>query len=97
VGAFKPDHREIDDEVIRRGRVYVDSRLAAVEESGDLVIPLASGLMTHADIHGDLFELCRGSVSGRTDPDQITVFENGGGGHLDLMSASHLWSRFRGG
>jgi ornithine cyclodeaminase len=95
VGAFKPDHREIDDDVIRRGRVYVDSRLAAVEESGDLVIPLASGLMTLADIHGDLFELCHASVPGRTDPDQITVFENGGGGHLDLMAASLLWSRFR--
>ena len=39
-------------------------------------------------MRGDLYELCRGDVPGRTDPDAITLFENGGGGHLDLMTAS---------
>ena len=95
VGAFLPDHREVDDEVMRRGTIFVDSRQAAIEESGDLVIPLGSGVITLADVRGDLFELCSGMVAGRTDPDQVTVFENGGGGHLDLMAARMLWDRYR--
>ena len=48
------------------------------------------------DIRGDLYELCRGDVAGRTDDDAITLFENGGGGHLDLMAARFAWSRYTG-
>jgi ornithine cyclodeaminase/alanine dehydrogenase-like protein (mu-crystallin family) len=93
VGAFTPTTREIDDEAIRRGSVYVDSRLAAIEECGDLVIAFQHGILRIEDIRGDLFELCRGSVAGRQSEDEITVFENGGGGHLDLMAARFLWAR----
>ncbi len=94
VGAYLPDHREVDDEVIRRAKIYVDSHLAAVEESGDLVIPLNTGLITHDDIRGDLYALCQGRVDGRSNPSDITVFENGGGGHLDLMTARYVWRSF---
>ncbi len=90
VGAFLPHCREVDDEVIRRAAVFVDSRDAAVHECGDLVIPLESGLITEKDILADLFQLCRGEHHGRRDPDQITLFENGGGGHLDLMTATFI-------
>jgi ornithine cyclodeaminase len=91
VGAFQPDHREVDDEAVRRAELYVDHREATLTECGDLVIPLRNGLITAADVRADLYELCRGDVPGRTDPDAITLFENGGGGHLDLMTASFLW------
>ena len=93
VGAFQPDHREVDDEVVRRADLYVDDREATLTEDGDLVIPLQAGLITREDIRGDLYELCRGDVSGRTDPAAITLFENGGGGHLDLMTAGFAWRR----
>lgn len=94
VGAYLPDHREIDDEVVRRASIWVDSRQAAVEESGDLVIPLSSGLITEADIRGDLYQLCQGTAPRRASADEITLFENGGGGHLDLMTAQLVWSRY---
>jgi ornithine cyclodeaminase len=94
VGAYLPDHREADDDCVARAAIYVDSRLAAVEESGDLVIPLETGVIAAGDIVGDLFDLCHGRVAGRTDDDQITLFENGGGGHLDLMTGSFLWARY---
>ena len=95
VGAYLPDHREIDDVGVRRATIWVDSRHAAVEESGDLVIPLTTGVITGADIVGDLFDLCQQRVPARTSPDQITLFENGGGGHLDLMVGRFVWSRHR--
>ncbi|CAN5624675.1 ornithine cyclodeaminase [soil metagenome] len=91
VGAFLPDRREVDDAVVRRAEIFVDSREAAVHESGDLVIPLAAGTIPPNAICADLFELCRGDHAGRSGPHAITMFENGGGGHLDLMVASHLW------
>jgi len=90
VGAFLPHCREIDDEVIRRATIFVDSRDAAVHECGDLVIPLRSGLITEDDIEADLFQLCRGDHPGRSHLDEITLFENGGGGHLDLMTATFI-------
>jgi ornithine cyclodeaminase len=55
---------------------------------------MSSGLITEADITGDLFDLCHGRVPGRTSADQITMFENGGGGHLDLMTGQFVWSQF---
>jgi ornithine cyclodeaminase len=93
VGAFLPDHREVDDEAVRRAQIYVDTREVTMVEDGDLAMPLAAGVITADDIRGDLFQLCQGTVPGRADPDAITLFENGGGGHLDLMTAQHLWGR----
>lgn len=92
VGAFLPDHREVDDDVVVRSEIFVDSRQAAVHESGDLVIPLAAGTIDADAILADLGELCSGSHLGRSGPDAITMYENGGGGHLDLMVAQHLWA-----
>ena len=44
VGAFRPDHREVDDEAVGAAELYVDDRLATLTEDGDLVIPLRTGL-----------------------------------------------------
>ena len=96
VGAFRPDHREVDDEAVVRAELFVDHREATLTEDGDLVIPLAAGLIRPDDVRGDLYELCRGDVAGRTDPDAVTLFENGGGGHLDLMTAQFAWRRQQG-
>ncbi len=97
VGAFLPDHREIDDDAVLRAELYVDHRLAPLSEGGDLLIPLRAGLISADDIRGDLYELCIGAVAGRTEPDAITLFENGGGGHLDLMAARFVWQRHQAG
>ena len=90
VGGFRPNMREADDEAMRRSRVFVDSRWFTRGEVGDIDEPIASGAMTEADILADLFELCAGRHGGRRDETEITIFKNGGGGHLDLMSARHL-------
>jgi ornithine cyclodeaminase len=95
VGAFLPDRREVDDEAVLRADLYVDTREVTTEEDGDLAIPLAAGTITLADIRADLYELCRGDVEVDRGPDTITLFENGGGGHLDLMAAQFLWQRWK--
>ena len=89
VGAYRKDMREADDETMARSRVFVDSRATTIGEIGELVIPIANGTMTEDDVRADLYDLCAGAI-GRTRFDEITLFKNGGGGHLDLMTARHI-------
>ena len=93
VGGFTPEMREADDEAFRRARVHVDSRWFTLKDCGDLMAPLASGAITEEDVLGDLFELCRGDCPGRESADDITLYKNAGGGHLDLMTARHIEAR----
>ena len=64
VGSYLPTTREADDETIRRSSVYVDTLAGATKESGDIVIPLQTGVLTREEIRGDLFSLCRGLSEG---------------------------------
>ena len=52
--------------------------------------------MDAADIRADLYELIRGTRPGRLRDDEITLFKNAGGSHLDLMTARHLLRRLEG-
>lgn len=89
IGAFKADMREADDTLIKRGRLFVDSRETTLDHIGELMIPLQRGVITRDDVLGDLYDLVRG-MQGRRSPEDITVFKNGGGAHLDLMIAHYL-------
>lgn len=90
IGAYMPDMREADDDVARRaGRIFVDT-YANAEGSGDVAGPIRAGILTHEDIVADLFELCSGRHVGRENVDQITMYKNVGGGHLDMFTARHL-------
>jgi ornithine cyclodeaminase/alanine dehydrogenase-like protein (mu-crystallin family) len=93
VGGYTPAMRESDDEAARRARVFVDTRTFTLRDAGDIFCPLASGVITEADILGDLFQLVRGEVAGRRSADEITLFKNAGGGHLDLMAARLIAAR----
>jgi alanine dehydrogenase len=86
VGGFTPAMREADDDVLRRGRVFVDTR-EACREAGDIVQPLRDGILGEDDVAGDLFELTRGTRSGRRYHDQITVFKSVGTALEDLAAA----------
>ena len=90
VGAFTPDMREADDAVMKASTVFVDARQTTIGVVGEIMIPLSNGPITEADIVADLFDLCRGDHHGRTDREEVTLYKNGGGGHLDLMTARLL-------
>ncbi len=85
VGAYTPKMRETDDDSVRRGRVYVDTRAGAMKEAGDIVQPLASGALK--EVVGDLFELTRGQIGGRVSSGEITVFKSVGTALEDLAAA----------
>ena len=78
-------------------KLLIDKSLSkekVLEEIGELIIPIEKGVITKDDIRADLFELCSGA-SGRKESSDITVFKNGGGGHLDLMTATYIEKCFR--
>lgn len=90
VGAYLPEMREADDEVARRaGQIFVDNRVGC-EGSGEVGEPLARGIIDKDGIVADLYDLCSGRHPGRTSPEQITMYKNCGGGHLDLYTARYL-------
>ncbi|MEM8748929.1 MAG: ornithine cyclodeaminase [Pseudomonadota bacterium] len=89
VGAFKADMREADDVVLQRGSIYVDSFATTIDHIGELMIPIASGAISRDDVLGDLHALVSGEAGRRTD-DEITIFKNGGGAHLDVMITAAL-------
>jgi len=80
--------READDDAISQNKLFVDSRKSAME-IGELEIPMTQGIISEKDIVADHYQLAQGA-EGRTQADDITVFKNGGGAHLDLMTASSL-------
>jgi ornithine cyclodeaminase len=86
VGGFTPDMREADDEAIRRARVYVDTRAGATKEAGDIVQPLASGVLKQDGIIAELAELARGERRGRESAAEITLFKSVGAALEDLAA-----------
>jgi alanine dehydrogenase len=86
VGGFKPDMREVDDAAVARARIIVDTRAGALAEAGDLVQPLARGVILDRAV-AELAELLRGQCAGRTDADQITLFKSVGTALEDLAAA----------
>lgn len=87
IGAYRPDMREVDDAALRRARVFVDSRETTIGHIGELKIPISTGAFHADDVVADFYELDRFQ---RNDPSDITLFKNGGGAHLDLMTSRYI-------
>ena len=87
VGGFTPAMREADDEAVDRARVFVDTYEGALKEAGDIVQPIANGVLTRESIAGDLAELTQGRVAGRRFYNQITLFKSVGTALEDLAAA----------
>lgn len=93
VGGFTAGMREADDETLRRSRIFVDTRAGALKEAGDIVDPLARGVISEADIAADLLDLCRGKAQGRKTASEITLFKSVGTAIEDLAAAMLVWQR----
>jgi ornithine cyclodeaminase len=91
VGGFTPKMREADDDAVKRARVYVDTKAAALKEAGDLTQPLKKGVLKKTGVRGDLFDLCRGKAKGRTGNREITLFKSVGTAIEDLAAAMLVW------
>ena len=93
VGACRPDQREMDTSLVRDARVFVDSRVGALAEAGDLVIPIKEGAFAASHIVAELGEVLGGRVQGRRSADEITIFKSLGMAVEDVAAARLAWER----
>jgi alanine dehydrogenase len=87
VGACRPDQREMPTNLVRRGRVFVDSRAAAMREAGDLLLPMAEGAVDESHVAGELGDVVLGRVTGRQSESEITIFKSLGMAVEDVVAA----------
>jgi alanine dehydrogenase len=95
VGSFTPATRELDTEAIRRSRVIIDAEWAAGRETGEILIPISEGAITHEHVTGSLAQVVSGEVEGRTSSDEITIFKSSGLAIEDLVAAQLAYDRAR--
>jgi alanine dehydrogenase len=93
VGACRPDQREMDPDLVARATLFVDSRAAALVESGDVVMGIAERRFAAEHVRGELGELVLGRVAGRNGSDEITVFKSLGMAVEDVVAADLVYRR----
>jgi ornithine cyclodeaminase len=93
VGACRPDQREMAPALVAEGRLFVDSKAAALVESGDVVMGIHEGLFDRGHIAGELGEVVLGRVDGRTGEEEVTIFKSLGMAVEDVVSADLVFRR----
>jgi ornithine cyclodeaminase len=92
IGAFTPQMREADDQLISSSKLYVDN-LETTWNIGEIVIPITNGKISRDHIRGDLYRLVNDDSRAFRNQNDITLFKNGGGAHLDLMIADAMFNK----
>ena len=89
MGNYTPGRRELDDTTVARATYVLDLRARADRDAASLMAAVENGAVDEAHVHGDLGEVLVGDVPGRTDDDEITVFDSGGTA-IETVAAAHL-------
>ena len=92
VGSYTPEMQEIPGDIlVMANKIFVDTRDGAVNESGDLIKPIQSGLIKKEKINGELGEVINGVMKGRESDDEMTFFKTTGSAVLDLVAAQKIY------
>ncbi|SEL59923.1 ornithine cyclodeaminase family protein [Haloferax larsenii] len=89
MGQYHPDKRELDATTIERATYVPDLRERATMDAGSFLAALDAGVVDEDHIHAELGEVVAGRATGRTDDDEITVFDSGGTG-IETVAAAYL-------
>lgn len=93
VGAPRPDQRELATDVVRRARLFVDSREGALTEAGDVIGPIKEGAITERHIVAEIGEVFAGRHAGRESQDELTLFKSLGMAVEDVATARFAYAR----
>jgi len=92
IGSNLPSRRELDDKILNRAKVVVDSIEQSINESGDLVDPISRGAYSPQKIHAELGEIIAGDKPGRGDEEEVTIFKSVGLAVEDIATASLVYN-----
>jgi len=82
IGATRPEWRELDDDLVTTARIFVDSREAALRESGDVIASRRGSEVT------EIGAVVSGADPGRRTPSEITLFKSVGVAVEDVAAAA---------
>lgn len=90
IGADAPGKQELDPQILSDAMVVVDDTAQAVH-SGEVNVPISTGLFRAEDIQGTLGEIMTGIKHGRKTKSEITVFDSTGLAIQDIAVAGKLY------
>jgi ornithine cyclodeaminase len=94
VGTYEPHKHEIDTETVRRAsKIVCDWKDAVLSESGDLLIPIAEGIIKESDVQGSLGDVLLGRNPGRENDEEIILYETVGVAMQDLAAAKIIYDK----
>ncbi len=93
IGNHHATKRECDTALVRKSKVYADSRDNCFREAGEILVPIAEGVFQEGDLAGELTEMCVGGVSLRESAEDITLFKSIGMALSDLVGASLAYDK----
>lgn len=94
VGSFRPTMQELPSYAVSSAhKVVVESSEAALEETGDLQVPIKEGVFKVGDIYGELGQIVNGERKGRESNEEITLFKSVGLAVVDIVVAKYFYDK----
>lgn len=93
IGSFTPQCRELDDALLSRAKIVVDSYAQSLKEAGDIIIAMSNNSIRESNIYGELKELIKGEKKGRESEEEITVFKSVGLAIQDAALAHKVFEK----
>ncbi len=93
IGSFKPDMQELDPEILKHSKIFIDQKEACLSESGDFLKPIKMGIFAESIIHGEIGGYTLKNISGRESDDEITVFKSVGVAIQDFVVANRIFEK----
>jgi len=86
MGADAEGKHELADDILREAKLVIDN-YEQCTHSGEINVPWSEGVLTDADLYGEIGDIVTGAVEGRTDDDGVTVFDSTGLAIQDVAAA----------
>ena len=91
-GADAEGKQELDEKLVASSKLVVDV-LSECVKLGETQNAVKAGLITADDVYAEIGEIALGNKPGRTDPDEITIFDSTGMGLQDICTVAQIYNK----
>lgn len=93
IGSHAAGVRELDSATVVKSKIICDQVQACLNEAGDIQIPIEEGVLSAGDIHGSIGEVINGTLPGRENDEEITLFKSVGLAVQDISCAALVYEQ----